>query len=196
MCRAKADLKTASDPFVKAVMNGRQLALKVSANSVYGFTGATVGKLPCLQISSTVTAYGRQMIFQTRELVTKKYTRENGFEHDCEVIYGDTDSVMVNFKVGDYSLFASSNFSAITSKRNKRKKIRREGKTAIGRQTGKEEEIRQILPLYRTWESFLCCETGSKSDKHEDSSHLYLLSRIAVLAKFHKTPIWTAKTKW
>lgn len=32
-------------------MDGRQLALKVSANSVYGFTGAQVGKLPCLEIS-------------------------------------------------------------------------------------------------------------------------------------------------
>ena len=34
------------------VLDGRQLALKVSANSVYGFTGAQVGKLPCLEISA------------------------------------------------------------------------------------------------------------------------------------------------
>ena len=33
------------------VLDGRQLALKISANSVYGFTGAQVGKLPCLPIS-------------------------------------------------------------------------------------------------------------------------------------------------
>lgn len=38
--RAKAELKEAKDPFVKAVLDGRQLALKISANSVYGFTGA------------------------------------------------------------------------------------------------------------------------------------------------------------
>lgn len=37
--RAKADLKKESDPFKRAVLDGRQLALKVSANSVYGFTG-------------------------------------------------------------------------------------------------------------------------------------------------------------
>ena len=49
------DMKAAKDPLTKSVMNGRQLALKVSANSVYGFTGATVGQLPCLQISSSVT---------------------------------------------------------------------------------------------------------------------------------------------
>ena len=41
------------------VLDGRQLALKISANSVYGFTGAQVGKLPCLEISQSVTAFGR-----------------------------------------------------------------------------------------------------------------------------------------
>ena len=50
--RAKADLKNETDPFRKKVLDGRQLALKISANSVYGFTGAQVGKLPCLEISS------------------------------------------------------------------------------------------------------------------------------------------------
>ena len=50
--KAKADLKNETDPFKKMVLDGRQLALKISANSVYGFTGAQVGKLPCLEISS------------------------------------------------------------------------------------------------------------------------------------------------
>ncbi|KAJ9085306.1 DNA-directed DNA polymerase delta [Entomophthora muscae] len=90
--RAKADLKKESDPFKKAVLDGRQLALKISANSVYGFTGANVGKLPCLQISSSVTAYGREMINQTQQLVEAEFP-------NAHVIYGDTDSVMVNFHV-------------------------------------------------------------------------------------------------
>jgi len=95
--RAKADLKKATDPFLKAVLDGRQLALKVSANSVYGFTGAMVGKMPCLEISASVTAFGRQMIDHTKSLVEKRYTVANGFKHDAEVIYGDTDSVMIKF---------------------------------------------------------------------------------------------------
>lgn len=49
--RAKAELKKETDPFKRQVLDGRQLALKISANSVYGFTGAQVGKLPCLEIS-------------------------------------------------------------------------------------------------------------------------------------------------
>jgi DNA polymerase delta subunit 1 len=66
--KAKADLKKETDPFRKAVLDGRQLALKISANSVYGFTGATVGKLPCLQVSQSVTAFGRQMIEFTKSV--------------------------------------------------------------------------------------------------------------------------------
>ncbi|KAJ8765388.1 hypothetical protein K2173_012085 [Erythroxylum novogranatense] len=97
--RAKADLKEAKDPLDKAVLDGRQLALKVSANSVYGFTGATIGQLPCLEISSSVTSYGRQMIEHTKRLVEDKFTILRGYEHNAEVIYGDTDSVMVQFGV-------------------------------------------------------------------------------------------------
>lgn len=112
---AKKDLKDASDPIEKAVLNGRQLALKVSANSVYGFTGefaktrtakyffhvlvivlkfragAVVGQLPCLEISSSVTAYGREMIEHTHDMVKSKYSVANGYASDAEVIYGDTD---------------------------------------------------------------------------------------------------------
>ncbi|CAH1125416.1 unnamed protein product [Ceutorhynchus assimilis] len=97
--KTKALLKDAKDPVLKAVLNGRQLAYKISANSVYGFTGAQVGKLPCLEISGSVTAYGRTMIEQTKQEVEQQYTIKNGYESDAKVIYGDTDSVMVNFKV-------------------------------------------------------------------------------------------------
>ncbi|XP_059608331.1 DNA polymerase delta catalytic subunit [Phlebotomus argentipes] len=97
--RAKADLKVEKDPFKRSVLDGRQLALKISANSVYGFTGAQVGKLPCLEISSSVTAYGRTMIEHTKSEVEQRYTVANGYENDAVVIYGDTDSVMVKFGV-------------------------------------------------------------------------------------------------
>lgn len=95
--QAKRDLAVETDHFKKAVLNGRQLALKVTANSVYGLTGATNGKLPCLAIASSTTSYGRQMIEKTKHEVETKYTMANGYSHDAEVIYGDTDSVMVKF---------------------------------------------------------------------------------------------------
>lgn len=41
------------------------------------------------------------MIEHTRNMVVEKYNKENGFEHDSTVIYGDTDSVMVQFGTDD-----------------------------------------------------------------------------------------------
>lgn len=52
--KTKALLKDETDSTMKTVLNGRQLAYKISANSVYGFTGAQVGKLPCLEISGVI----------------------------------------------------------------------------------------------------------------------------------------------
>jgi DNA polymerase delta subunit 1 len=97
--RAKEMMKEEKDPFRYKVLDGRQLALKMSANSVYGFTGAQVGKLPCLEISQSVTSFGRTMIEKTKQLVEAKYTVANGYPFDAQVIYGDTDSVMVKFGV-------------------------------------------------------------------------------------------------
>ncbi|KAF5917171.1 hypothetical protein HPG69_014104 [Diceros bicornis minor] len=97
--RAKAELAKETDPLRRQVLDGRQLALKVSANSVYGFTGAQVGKLPCLEISQSVTGFGRQMIEKTKQLVESKYTVENGYSTSAKVVYGDTDSVMCRFGV-------------------------------------------------------------------------------------------------
>jgi DNA polymerase delta subunit 1 len=85
---ARTQMADEKDEFAKAVLNGRQMALKISANSVYGFTGATVGQLPMLQISGSVTAYGREMIEHTKKVVEETYTIANGYEYDADVVYG------------------------------------------------------------------------------------------------------------
>jgi DNA polymerase delta subunit 1 len=91
--QAKKDM-AASTGALKAMYNGKQLAYKISMNSVYGFTGASKGMLPCVNIASTVTTKGRSMIDQTKEYVEKNFP-------GAKVRYGDTDSVMVEFDVGD-----------------------------------------------------------------------------------------------
>ncbi len=86
-----AEARKKGDDFAYGVYDMRQLALKISANSVYGFTGVAVGKLPLKQIAESVTGYGRQMIdltWATVEEVGPPGTR---------VIYGDTDSVMIRY---------------------------------------------------------------------------------------------------
>jgi len=95
--KAKKDMakaKDAGDEWAAALYNGKQLAYKITMNSVYGFLGATKGMLPCVPIAASVTATGRAMIQQTKELAEKLVP-------GSRVIYGDTDSVMVIFEVGE-----------------------------------------------------------------------------------------------
>ena len=91
--QAKKDMAQSSGA-LKEMYNGKQLAYKVSMNSVYGFTGASKGMLPCVQIASTVTLKGRSMIDETKAYVEKNFP-------GSKVRYGDTDSVMVEFDVGN-----------------------------------------------------------------------------------------------
>lgn len=64
------------------VLNGKQLAIKVTMNSVYGFTGASRGMFPLKPIAASVTAKGREMIKQTSKLAEEMY--------ECITTYGDS----------------------------------------------------------------------------------------------------------
>src|SRR5210317_970527 len=91
--KAKKDMASATG-YMKEVYNGKQLAYKISMNSVYGFTGAGKGILPCVPIASATTFRGRAMIEETKTYVEANFP-------GAKVRYGDTDSVMVEFDVGD-----------------------------------------------------------------------------------------------
>ena len=87
----RKQMKTlSSDDSLYAVLNGVQLAIKVSMNSIYGFTGAKYGRLPNKLIAASVTACGREMIAHSKKCAEEWY--------NCEVVYGDTDSIYVKFK--------------------------------------------------------------------------------------------------
>ena len=70
-----------------ATLNSRQLALKICANSVYGFTGAKNSVLPLQAIAETTTAYGRELISICATRVPEEFP-------SLSLIYGDTDSVL------------------------------------------------------------------------------------------------------
>ena len=79
------------DEFKHSLLNSKQLAQKVTMNSLYGFTGTRKGVLPLIAIAAAVTCTGRLMIEQTSQYATEKL--------GCQVVYGDTDSVFVTFPV-------------------------------------------------------------------------------------------------
>lgn len=79
MAKAKED----GDMFMYAVYNGKQLAFKVSMNSIYGFCGASIGALPCKQVAASTTGIGRGMIEHTKNCVEEWYP-------GSDVVYGDS----------------------------------------------------------------------------------------------------------
>jgi hypothetical protein len=81
--KAKKLMAQAEGTPMEAVYNGQQLAYKISMNSIYGFTGASKGMLPCVAIASTVTMRGRQMIEETKNYVEEHFP-------GAKVRYGDS----------------------------------------------------------------------------------------------------------
>lgn len=73
---------------MEVVLDKRQLGLKVSANSFYGFLGVqNGGKMPLIEAAMCVTAKGRELITHAKVYVEKMY--------DGIIVAGDTDSVMM-----------------------------------------------------------------------------------------------------
>lgn len=71
------------------VLDKRQLAYKVSANSAYGATGVQRGYLPMMPIAMCTAAMGRKNITVVANVIPKKFKGE--------LIYGDTDSNYISF---------------------------------------------------------------------------------------------------
>jgi DNA polymerase elongation subunit (family B) len=79
-----------SDSFKKSVLDGLQLAYKVTANSLYGSIGSRTSKIYKPQIAASTTAGGRGRIIHARDFILKEYPRSMS-------VYGDTDSVFMVF---------------------------------------------------------------------------------------------------
>ena len=66
----------------KAVLNARQMAKKVAANSAYGLFGASKGYLPLSDIAATTTYLGRQILAHTQKVAEERF--------GCSIVAGDT----------------------------------------------------------------------------------------------------------
>ena len=71
------------------VLDKRQWAYKISANSMYGAFGVRKGYLPCMMCAMATTFMGRTNIEKVAETIPSKF--------GGELVYGDTDSNYIHF---------------------------------------------------------------------------------------------------
>ena len=92
-------IKLTTDENKKKVLDGFQLAYKVTANSVYGQMGAKTSPVFFKKIAACTTAIGRERI-DDASVGVKRWAKENGY-YEPDIVYGDTDSVFVKFSRKD-----------------------------------------------------------------------------------------------
>jgi len=98
--RKEAEKET--DPFKKALLDAEQLAYKLTANSLYGQLGSGTFKIRLQHLAASVTAYGRKQILFARDAIEQFYGPAAARADCCAAtVYGDTDSLFIDFKVKD-----------------------------------------------------------------------------------------------
>ena len=94
-----------SDPFMKNILDKRQLSIKICANSIYGVTGAKTSAFYAIDVAASTTATGRALLMTAKTMVEADFGNGRQYETSlglvgahADCVYGDTDSVFVAFR--------------------------------------------------------------------------------------------------
>ena len=104
----RAQIKTQKDDFMKNILDKRQLSIKVTANSLYGQTGAKTSSFYEKDCAASTTAIGRKLLIYGKRVIEEAYanvvvptTNHGDVRTNAEYVYGDTDSVFFRFNLED-----------------------------------------------------------------------------------------------
>jgi len=99
----KKEMKAEKDPERYALLDAEQLAYKLTGNSLYGQLGSGTFKIRLQALAASVTAYGRKQILYAKAAIEQFYGPAANLKHgSANVMYGDTDSLFVEFNVRNH----------------------------------------------------------------------------------------------
>ena len=76
-------LANTKEPFLRSILNALQLAFKITANSLYGQTGAPTSPIFFIAIAASTAATGRERLHFAKKIVEDNFA-------GSEIIYGDS----------------------------------------------------------------------------------------------------------
>jgi len=161
--------KDSFNDFQISVLEGLQLAFKVTANSLYGQIGARTSAVYLKDIAASTTATGRKQLLTAKHFVETKYD-------GAKVIYGDTDSIFVDFKPCD------SQGNLLTGKAGLERSIE------LGKEVSKG--IRQVLKNPQNlgyektfWPFIIFSKKRYVGNKYEEDPNKYKQASMGIVLK-------------
>tara|TARA_B100000575_G_scaffold294664_1_gene312892 strand:- start:7468 stop:11382 length:3915 start_codon:yes stop_codon:yes gene_type:complete len=169
--------------FEKEILDGLQLAFKVTANSLYGQLGAKTSDVYYKEIAAATTATGRE-----RLVIAQKYAEDkNNYPQklndgttiylENKVVYGDTDSIFIRFQtldndgkplIGRDSRIKSIELAQFTEKEIQKTKLRHP----------------QVLEYEKTFDPFiLLSKKRYVGDLYEVDPDKYKLKSMGIVLK-------------
>ena len=148
----KKQMAKESDPFMKNILDKRQLSIKVTANSLYGQCGAKTSTFYEMDVAASTTATGRKLLNYAREIIENVYenmevdTKYGPMLTNAEYIYGDSIAKYVPVYIKD-----------------------KEGKTHIMR-------IDEVGKIYGESNWKTCIENGKEEKEYIDLSEQDILT--------------------
>ena len=102
----KKQMEKEKDDFMKNILDKRQLSIKVTANSLYGQTGAKTSSFYDKDCAASTTAIGRKLLTYGKRVIEEAYSNMivptsnyGNVRTNAEYVYGDTDSVFFKFNL-------------------------------------------------------------------------------------------------
>ncbi len=122
---ARAKMKFEPDKFKLNILDKTQNNYKLTANSLYGQMGNSTSKIRCFPVAACTTATGRMRLLKAKKLVEEKF--------GARIVYGDTDSIFIDFHVDMKDGYEKALIDAI--------KLGKEAADLINANVGKPQKI-------------------------------------------------------